>query len=146
MEEQNNKNVKNIRCSRCNINLEYKGTKSFHEGTRWWALGELGELFVNKEQYDVYYCPTCGVVEFFVDQVGEEQRPHWLYFKNKLYFTQLSIRVVSHLGSKLTTKILAIVKIISEPSKWFISQRFYAKRIIIFLWKWTATEISVVFF
>ncbi|MDA1316623.1 MAG: hypothetical protein O3B87_01205 [bacterium] len=49
MEQNNNQNAKKIKCARCTIDLEYKGTKSFHEGTRWGALGELGELFVNKE-------------------------------------------------------------------------------------------------
>jgi len=53
------------------------GTKKFHEGTRGWAffLGELGELFVNREHFDVYVCPTCGRVELFVDGIGEEFRP-----------------------------------------------------------------------
>jgi hypothetical protein len=53
----------------------YAGTKKFHEGTRWGVLGELGELFVNKEKFDVYFCPRCGKVEFFVDGVGETLRP-----------------------------------------------------------------------
>jgi len=69
------KQPKSVKCSRCGVDLEYKGTKNFHEGTRWGALGDIGELFVNKEQYDVYVCPKCGVVEFFLDTVGEEFRP-----------------------------------------------------------------------
>ena len=50
------------------------GTKKFHEGKRWGALGEIGELFTNRENFDVYMCPRCGRVEFFVDGVGEEFR------------------------------------------------------------------------
>jgi hypothetical protein len=51
--------------------------RNFHEGTRWGLLGELGELFVNRESFDIYVCPRCGRVEFFVDGVGEEFRsPH----------------------------------------------------------------------
>ena len=65
-----------IRCPRCKTNLDYVGTKSFHEGTRWGVLGDLGELFVNKERFDVYCCPRCGRVEFFIDGIGEEFRPH----------------------------------------------------------------------
>ena len=65
-----------LSCPRCNVPLTYAGTKSFHEGARWGVLGELGELFVNKEKFDVYYCPSCGKVEFFVDGVGEQHRPH----------------------------------------------------------------------
>lgn len=63
-----------LRCARCEVVLTYAGTKKFHEGTRWGFMGELGELFVNKEKFDVYYCPRCGKVELFVDGVGEDLR------------------------------------------------------------------------
>ena len=64
-----------LQCPRCVVKLDYVGTKKFHEGTRWGVLGELGELFVKKENFDVYVCPRCGRVEFFVDGIGEEFRP-----------------------------------------------------------------------
>jgi len=70
-----NKEESPIACPRCDRRLDYVGTKSFHEGTRFGALGDLGELFVNKERFDVYCCPRCGRVEFFVDGIGEEFRP-----------------------------------------------------------------------
>ncbi|HVG39970.1 MAG TPA: hypothetical protein VM888_00065 [Chitinophagaceae bacterium] len=63
-------------CPRCNTDLKYVGTKAFHEGTRWGVLGELGELFVNKQRFDVYVCERCGRVELFIDGIGEEFRPH----------------------------------------------------------------------
>ena len=63
-----------LQCPRCGVELQYVGTKKFHEGTRWGVLGELGELFVKKEHFDVYVCPRCGRVEFFVDGIGEEFR------------------------------------------------------------------------
>ena len=63
-------------CPRCEIALEYVGTKAFHEGTRWGVLGEIGELFVNKEKFDVYVCKRCGKVDLFIDGIGEEFRPH----------------------------------------------------------------------
>lgn len=34
-------------------------------------MGEIGELFVNKERFDVYVCERCGRVELFVDGVAE---------------------------------------------------------------------------
>jgi hypothetical protein len=37
---------------------------------------DLGELFVNRESFDVYVCGRCGRVELFVDGIGEEFRPH----------------------------------------------------------------------
>lgn len=66
---------RSISCPRCNVQKTYLGTKRFHEGKRWGLLGDLGELFVNKETFDVYACPMCGSVEFFVDGIGEHMRP-----------------------------------------------------------------------
>jgi hypothetical protein len=73
--EQMTTSINPLQCPRCGVALDYVGTKKFHEGTRWGALGELGELFVKKEHFDVYVCPRCGRVEFFVDGIGEEFRP-----------------------------------------------------------------------
>jgi phage FluMu protein Com len=67
--------MKTLECVRCEQPLEHLGTKRFHEGTNWGFFGELGELFVKRDQFDVYACPRCGRVEFFVDGVGEEHRP-----------------------------------------------------------------------
>ncbi|MBK8974659.1 MAG: hypothetical protein IPM29_01920 [Planctomycetes bacterium] len=64
-------------CLRCEARLEYLGTRQFHVGggrLDFW-LGDLGELFVGRERYDVYMCRTCGKIEFFVDGVGEQWRP-----------------------------------------------------------------------
>ena len=53
-------------CVRCTVPSTFIGTKSFHEGTRWGILGDLGEFFVNKENLDMYGCKSCGKVEFFI--------------------------------------------------------------------------------
>ena len=66
--------MKSLDCLRCKQPLEHLGTKSFHEGTNWGFFGELGELFVKRDRFDVYACPRCGRVEFFVDGVGEQDR------------------------------------------------------------------------
>lgn len=67
---------KTVLCTRCNVPKCFLGTRKFHEGTRWGLLGDLGELFVRREVFDVYACPACGGVEFFVDGIGEELRPN----------------------------------------------------------------------
>lgn len=58
---------KTLMCLRCQHKLDFAGSKAFHEGARWGIIGDLGELFVNRERFDVYCCPGCGHVEFFVD-------------------------------------------------------------------------------
>jgi hypothetical protein len=60
-----------VDCCRCRCRLLYVGTKKFHEGTNWGLLGEIGELFVNRENFELYRCPRCGKVEFFI-RGGEE--------------------------------------------------------------------------
>ena len=70
------KEVTLLRCPRCDTDLKYIGTKEFHEGTRWGIFGDLGELFVNREKFDIYFCPNCGRVEFFINGIGEELRSH----------------------------------------------------------------------
>lgn len=63
-----------MNCLRCKDVMGFLGTKRFHEGTNWGFLGDVGELFVKQNKFDVYACPRCGKVEFFVDGTGEEQR------------------------------------------------------------------------
>ena len=63
-----------LKCPRCTRTLDYVGRKRFHEGTNWGLFGELGELFVKREHFDVYVCPRCGRVEMFVDGIGEHLR------------------------------------------------------------------------
>lgn len=54
--------------------MTHMGTRDFHEGKRWGMLGDIGEMFVNKQRFDVYSCPRCGLVEFFIDGVGDASR------------------------------------------------------------------------
>ncbi len=65
-----------IPCARCQQPLHYVGRKRFHEGANWGVFGEIGELFVKREHFDVYVCQRCGQVEFFVDGIGEQFRPN----------------------------------------------------------------------
>ena len=53
-----------IRCPRCITDLDFVGTKRFHEGTKWGLIGELGEIFVNRESFDIYVCPRWDVLSF----------------------------------------------------------------------------------
>jgi hypothetical protein len=62
-----------IDCIRCRIRMKWLGRREFHEGTNWGLLGTIGELFVNCEAFELYRCPKCGKVEFFVG--GEDPGP-----------------------------------------------------------------------
>ncbi|MBK1790588.1 hypothetical protein [Persicirhabdus sediminis] len=71
--EEDDEDEKLYQCLRCEVTMKWIGKKRFHEGTRAWSfiLGDLGELFVNQEHYNVFGCPKCGKIEFFGD-VGNE--------------------------------------------------------------------------
>lgn len=60
-----------LRCHRCDVPLHFLGERDFHEGPRWGVAGDLAELLVAKEGFDVYACPRCGSVEMFIAGVGE---------------------------------------------------------------------------
>ncbi len=59
---------KTIKCLRCNTAMELAGNFKFHEGTQLGVLGNLFELFENRQSFDLYTCATCGKVEFFMPQ------------------------------------------------------------------------------
>lgn len=54
-----------IDCLRCKIPLIYSGNFKFHEGAKTGVFGNIFELFINRESFDLYLCPKCGKVEFF---------------------------------------------------------------------------------
>jgi len=58
-----------INCLRCpGTRMTFIGRRRFHEGTQAmpFLFGNLGELFVNREEFDLHACPSCGKVELFL--------------------------------------------------------------------------------
>jgi hypothetical protein len=62
---------RDVECLRCGRALDYLGLKHFHEGARWGVFGDLGELLVRIEGFEVYLCSGCGHVEFFGHGIGK---------------------------------------------------------------------------
>jgi hypothetical protein len=69
-EDEAEDEARGVDCLRCDVPLKFAGEKRFHEGTHWGAIGELGHLFEKTETFQVFVCPRCGHVEFFVDVEG----------------------------------------------------------------------------
>ncbi|MGH8055053.1 MAG: hypothetical protein ACREP4_14165 [Stenotrophomonas sp.] len=62
-----------IECLRCpGVRMEFIGRKRFHEGSLSmpFLLGDLGELFVNREEFDLHACTSCGKVELFLSSAA----------------------------------------------------------------------------
>lgn len=60
---------KEMDCLRCKVPLVFSGNFRFHEGTRLGVFGNIFEAFTNRESFDLYTCPQCRKVEFFVPEV-----------------------------------------------------------------------------
>lgn len=58
-------NLLKINCLRCKVPMKFAGKYNFHEGSNLGVFGNLFELFVNREAFDLYICPECGKIEFF---------------------------------------------------------------------------------
>lgn len=65
---------KSIDCLRCHVPMLYSGRYKFHEGVKIGMLGNLFEIFMNREVFDLYVCPKCGKVEFFVPLDNSEYK------------------------------------------------------------------------
>ncbi len=59
---------RDVDCVHCQVKLMYSGNYKFHEGARLGVFGNLLEAFVNRMSFDIYVCPKCGKVEFYVPQ------------------------------------------------------------------------------
>lgn len=58
-----NRRFKPVVCQRCGVTLQFVGKKYFHEEP---DLGLLGDVLLGRESLDMYRCPECGHVEFFI--------------------------------------------------------------------------------
>ena len=67
--------VPHLNCKRCDQPLCFIGERRFHEGTNWGALGDLGELFVKKDAFNLFVCPVCGGIEWFLPRQKEKDLP-----------------------------------------------------------------------
>ena len=63
IERKKNNKIKCLRCE--DETMAFAGSRQFHEGARWGILGNLAELMVRKETFDLYICSLCGKAEFY---------------------------------------------------------------------------------
>lgn len=61
---------RDIDCLRCKVPMIFTGKFKFHEGPNTGMLGNIFELFQNKEEFELYLCSKCGKVEFFTPISG----------------------------------------------------------------------------
>jgi len=55
-----------INCLRCEVPMIFAGTRKIQDRMHWTTVGNLLELLSNMDSFDLYVCPQCDKVEFFV--------------------------------------------------------------------------------
>lgn len=63
--------MRNFNCLRCNSKMNHLGTRKFQLGQTGWFLGDLPNLFAGAIEVDIYTCPSCGKIEFFMPKRSE---------------------------------------------------------------------------
>lgn len=59
-------------CLRCGKKMSYIRTEKLQLGQTGWIFGDLSNLLAGAMEVDIYSCPKCGKLEFFLsDAEGE---------------------------------------------------------------------------
>lgn len=64
--------ARNIDCLRCGQQMNHIKTEKLQFGQTGWLLGDLPNLLAGALEVDIYSCPECGKLEFFVANASEE--------------------------------------------------------------------------
>ena len=62
----------NISCLRCGKKMNHIGTEKLQLGQTGWILGDLPNLLAGAMEVDIFSCPNCRKLEFFVADSEEE--------------------------------------------------------------------------
>ena len=46
--------------------MVFGGTRKIQDRQHWTTFGNLVELLANRDSFDLFVCPKCGKVEFFI--------------------------------------------------------------------------------
>lgn len=58
--------MREIKCLRCDASMRYIKREKLQLGQTGWILGDLPNLISGAMEVDIYSCPDCGKVEFFL--------------------------------------------------------------------------------
>ena len=66
---------KDIICLRCEQKMSYIKKEKLQLGETGWILGDLPNLLAGSIDVDIYTCPKCRKIEFFLADSEEEEVP-----------------------------------------------------------------------
>lgn len=64
-----------ITCLRCGQEMDHMGTEKLQLGQTGWLLGDVPNLLAGALEVDIFCCPECRKLEFFLADAGEEELP-----------------------------------------------------------------------
>lgn len=64
-----------ITCLRCDREMNHIRTEKLQFGQTGWILGDLPNLLAGAMEVDIYSCPKCRKLEFFLADAVEEGLP-----------------------------------------------------------------------
>ena len=67
--------MRDLNCLRCGRQMRYIKREKLQLGQTGWVLGDLPNLFAGAMSVDIYTCPGCGKVEFYLADAAEEELP-----------------------------------------------------------------------
>ena len=67
--------MNDLNCLRCGRQMRYIKREKLQLGQTGWVLGDLPNLFAGAMSVDIYTCPGCGKVEFYLAESVEEELP-----------------------------------------------------------------------
>ena len=66
---------RDITCLRCNKKMQHIKREKLQLGETGWFLGDIPNLLAGAMEVDIYTCPECRKVEFFLTEDKEEGLP-----------------------------------------------------------------------
>ena len=66
---------KDIICIRCNSEMKHLRTEKLQLGQTGWIFGDLPNLLAGAMEVDIYICPECRKLEFFLADDKEDVLP-----------------------------------------------------------------------
>lgn len=64
-----------LSCLRCGKAMRYIKREQLQLGQTGWILGDLPNLFAGAMTVDIYTCPACGKIEFYLAEDKENDIP-----------------------------------------------------------------------
>ena len=60
--------MKQLKCTRCDENMQYFTKEHIQLGKTGWILGDIPNLIAGALEVDIYICPSCRKLELFATE------------------------------------------------------------------------------